>query len=98
MPPPEPEDDYNFVHFDGLPETVGNHVLYAWRDSQPTAEWRRFDFSEFSRKYGFDENPDACIGLFIQITDVSSDQEGEISIYGDPEAEGCPTRTSEDAN
>jgi hypothetical protein len=33
MPPPEHEDDYNFVYFDGLPETVGDHILYAWHDS-----------------------------------------------------------------
>ena len=99
MPPHEQKGPDDFIQFDRLPETVEDHVLYAWRDSQPTAEWSRFDFTEIFSEHEFDDNSDACIGLFIRITNsVLSDQKGEITIYGGPVAEGCPNRTSEDAN
>jgi hypothetical protein len=88
VPPPEYEGTAGGVEFDGFPTHVGDHVLYAWRDSQPTTEWLEFEFREYDG---------VCIGLVIQIGHRSSESAtGETTLLKTTEASGCPNQTNED--
>ncbi len=89
VPPPEYEGTAGGAEFDDSPTHVGDHVLYAWRDSQPTTEWLDFDFREYDG---------VCIGLLIRIGHRSAESAtGETTLLKTTEAAGCPNQTSEDA-
>ncbi|WP_115864758.1 hypothetical protein [Halorussus litoreus] len=73
------------ARFEGFPTDVGDYVLYAWRDDQPTSEWAAFDFREW-------DTP--CLGLNIQIGDVTGSQTGEVSIWYTKDPDRCPAETT----
>lgn len=66
--------------FEGVPTEVGDHVLYAWRDRQPTSEWKQFDFSEVDA---------SCLGLDIEIGSVAESRRGEVSIWYTTDTNAC---------
>lgn len=71
--------------FEGFPTDVGDYVLYAWRDDQPPSEWAEFDFREW-------DTP--CLGLSIQIGDLTGSRPGEVSIWYTTNPERCPAETT----
>ena len=66
--------------FEGFPTDVGEYVLYAWRDRQPASKWESFDFSEVDA---------SCVGLDIQIGDVTESRAGEVSIWYTTNPNAC---------
>lgn len=80
------EDDSSSVatagggSFEGFPAEVGEYLLYAWRDNQPTSEWEMFDFSEVDT---------SCVGLDIHVGDTEKSRTGDVSIWHTTDPNAC---------